>query len=429
MVYLNKESGYKEGDIVTVSGATTAYAGFMQFGATSQVEKVGESKFARPAARVLTGADMDAYLEMPYVAYVEYEGTLKIDGNYLNVTIDGAETAVGSISYASSGLVDPALDGKKVVVTGYSIGVSGGKFFNTMATSVKDAAVAAKTRAAVTRASVKANASALYRYNASSQSWSKYSTDEADVAVLQPADYDQMGYSYVSKPAETMPIYLKQAYPYAKVDDVVAVAYYADKDGNLAVTEFKFNGTTWTETTIAAPSTITFQKANGEWVEARVYFESTFLGGDGGGFVAEDIELSGLTQVWTLESSYGWKGTGFLSENKKTESYLVSPEIDLSKAATPSVVFDCAINYLKGADRSENFNLVIATDYAGDAASTSWKTLEVTGWPAEDSWTFVTVEPVSLEEYVGKKIRLAFHYQSTSTTACTVEVKNMSVKE
>lgn len=30
---------------------------------------------------------------------------------------------------------------------------------------------------------------------------------------------------------------------------------------------------------------------------------------------------------------------------------------------------------------------------------------------------------------VGKKIRLAFHYKSTSTTACTVEVKNMSVKE
>ena len=72
-----------------------------------------------------------------------------------------------------------------------------------------------------TRAAVKANTSALYRYNASSQSWSKYSTDEAEVAVLQPADYDKMGYSYVSKPAETMPVYLKQAYPYAKTDDVV----------------------------------------------------------------------------------------------------------------------------------------------------------------------------------------------------------------
>ena len=110
-------------------------------------------------------------------------------------------------------------------------------------------------------------------------------------------------------------------------------------------------------------------------MEARVYFESTFLGGDSGGFVAEDIELSGLTKIWSLESSYGWKGTGFLSENKKTESYLVSPEIDLSKAAAPSVVFDCAINYLKGAERSENFNLLISTDYAGDAASASWKTL------------------------------------------------------
>lgn len=426
LVYLNKESENKVGDIVTVSGTTSAYAGFMQFGKNIQVEKVGESTFKYPAVRTLTSADMDAYLEMPYVAYVEYEGTLKIDGNYLNVTIDGAETAVGSLSYAK---VDPALDGKKVVVTGYSIGVSGGKFVNTMVVAVKDAAAVANTRAAVTRASVKANTSALYRYNASSQSWSKYSTDEAEVAVLQPADYDKMGYSYVSKPAETMPVYLKQAYPYAKVDDVVAVAYYADKDGNLAVTEFKFDGAAWTETTVAAPSTITFQKANGEWVEARVYFESTFLGGDGGGFVAEDIELSGLTQVWTLESSYGWKGTGFSSENKNTESYLVSPEIDLSKAATPSVVFDCAINYLKGAERSKNFNLLISTDYAGAAASASWKTLEVTGWPVEDSWTFVTVEPLSLADYVGKKIRLAFHYKSTSATACTVEVKNMSVKE
>lgn len=426
LVYLNKESENKVGDIVTVSGTTSAYAGFMQFGKNIQVEKVGESTFKYPAVRTLTSADMDAYLEMPYVAYVEYEGTLKIDGNYLNVTIDGAETATGSLSYAQ---VDPALDGKKVVVTGYSIGVSGGKFVNTMVVAVKDAAAVANTRAVVTRASVKANTSALYRYNASSQSWSKYSTDEAEVAVLQPADYDKMGYSYVSKPAETMPVYLKQAYPYAKVDDVVAVAYYADKDGNLAVTEFKFDGAAWTETTVAAPSTITFQKANGEWVEARVYFESTFLGGDGGGFVAEDIELSGLTQVWTLESSYGWKGTGFSSENKNTESYLVSPEIDLSKAATPSVVFDCAINYLKGAERSKNFNLLISTDYAGAAASASWKTLEVTGWPVEDSWSFVTVEPLSLADYVGKKIRLAFHYKSTSATACTVEVKNMSVKE
>ena len=299
LVYLNKESENKVGDVVTVSGTTSAYAGFMQFSKNIQVEKVGESAFKYPAVRTLTGADMDAYLEMPYVAYVEYVGTLKIEGNYLNVTIDGAETAVGSLSYAQ---VDPALDGKKVVVTGYSIGVSGGSSLSTNGLfTVKDATAAAKAYAAVTRAAVKANTSALYRYNASSQSWSKYSTDEAEVAVLQPVDYDKMGYSYVSKPAETMPVYLKQAYPYAKIDDVVAVAYYADKDGNLAVTEFKFDGATWTETTIAVPTTITFQKANGEWVEARVYFESTFLGGDGGGFVAEDIELSGLTKIWSLE--------------------------------------------------------------------------------------------------------------------------------
>mgnify|MGYP000426518633 FL=1 len=98
LVYLNKESENKVGDVVTVSGTTSPYAGFMQFGKNIKMEKVGESTFKYPAVRTLTGADMDAYLEMPYVAYVEYVGTLKIEGNYLNVTIDGAETAVGSLS-------------------------------------------------------------------------------------------------------------------------------------------------------------------------------------------------------------------------------------------------------------------------------------------------------------------------------------------
>lgn len=285
------------------------------------------------------------------------------------------------------------------------------------------------TTLAVTRASVEPNASAVYRYNASSQSWSLYSTDAADVSVLQPADYKQMGYSYVNKPSETLPIYLQQLYPYAKTNDVVAVVYCSDKEGSIAAAEFKYDGTTWKQTTVATQSIITFQKTEGEWVEARVYLESSLLNGESGGFVAQDIELSGLSFVWKLDNSYGWKGSGYLNGNKETESWLVSPEIDLSKALAPTMVFDVAINFLEGNNLEDFFNVKVSTDYADDATTATWEVLDVKGWPAGTSWDFSTIEAVDMKSYVGQKIRLAFHYKSTAVVAPTIEIKNISIKE
>lgn len=278
-----------------------------------------------------------------------------------------------------------------------------------------------------TRATVTPNATAVYRYNG--DTWSRYSTDAADVAVLQPADYTQMGYSYVSKPAETLPIYLQRTYPYAKADDVVAVVYYSNSDGAIAATEFTYNGMTWIQTTVVSSSIITFQKAGGEWVEARVYLESSLLNGESGGFTAQDIELAGLSYIWKLENSYGWKGSGYLNGNKVTESWLVSSEIDLTKAVAPNMVFDVAINYLSGNDLKDFFNVKVSTDYAGDATAATWETLEITGWPEGSNWTFNTIDAVSLSQYVGQKIRLAFHYKSTAAAAPTVEIKNISIKE
>jgi hypothetical protein len=74
------------------------------------------------------------------IEYVTYTGTLKVDGKYLNVLFEGDTKAQGSI-YVSTDLkeeVVKALDGKKVEVTGYFFQLSSGKFFNTMATSVKE---------------------------------------------------------------------------------------------------------------------------------------------------------------------------------------------------------------------------------------------------------------------------------------------------
>lgn len=287
----------------------------------------------------------------------------------------------------------------------------------------------ASSALAMTRASVTPNTSAVYRYNGSSQSWSKYSTSAADIAVLQPADYTQMGYSYVSKPAETLPVYLQRTYPYAKTDDVVAVVYNSNSDGTIAATEFTYDGAAWTQTTVASSSIITFQKMGGEWVEARVYLESSLLNGESGGFTAQDIELSSLSYVWKLDNSYGWKGSGYASGNQEAESWLISPEIDLTKAVAPTMVFDIAINFLEGNDLKNHLNAKISTDFAGDATTATWETLEINGWPEGTSWDFNTIEPVDLSYFVGQKIRLAFHYKSTAAVAPTVEIKNISIKE
>lgn len=136
LTYLGTDSGLGVGDVVTVTGATTEYGGLLQFGNTSTFEKTGSAAFTQPEPEVLDGAALDAYLSAPYIKYVQYTGTLTISGYYYNVAVDGAATAVGSIAYVPEGLVDAALDGKKIVVTGYTIGYSGGKYVSTMGVSV-----------------------------------------------------------------------------------------------------------------------------------------------------------------------------------------------------------------------------------------------------------------------------------------------------
>lgn len=136
LTYLGSDSGLAVGDVVTVSGATSMYGGLLQFGNSATFEKTGTAEFAQPEPEVLDGAALDAYLNAPYIKYVQYTGMLNISGYYYNVTVDGASTAVGSIAYVPEGLVDASLNGKKVVVTGYSIGFSGTKYVNTMGVSV-----------------------------------------------------------------------------------------------------------------------------------------------------------------------------------------------------------------------------------------------------------------------------------------------------
>lgn len=142
LVFTNEPAAVAVGDKVKVEGTVTSYGGLKQFAAIKDstgeygpapvVTVLGNGTFTQPAPEKMDGAALDAYLSAPAVKYVEYAGVLSISGNYYNVTVDGAASAVGSIAYPIEGTVDAALDGQQVTVRGYAIGVSGKKYVSTM---------------------------------------------------------------------------------------------------------------------------------------------------------------------------------------------------------------------------------------------------------------------------------------------------------
>ena len=128
------------GQVVNVKGTVVEYGGFLQFGNTGlSVEVTGETQsVTNPTPAVMTGSDLDSWLANPTVKYVEYEGQLSVSGNYYNVNVAGAATAIGSISYPAGNIKTTldGLNGKWIKVTGWLIGYASSKYTNTMAVSV-----------------------------------------------------------------------------------------------------------------------------------------------------------------------------------------------------------------------------------------------------------------------------------------------------
>ena len=434
-ILVYKTSEVNIGDEVTVAGTTSAYGGLMQFPNSSEVTMVKEGKVAdykHPTPKVLVGADFDAYCAAPYVAYVTYEGTLSISGNYYNVTVDGTEK-VGSLANVPAGMVDASLDGKKVVVTGYAIGAtgSGGKYLNVMLTNIVEATAAASAHRVARRAATNGgvNTSVVYRFDGSA--WKAYTAGDAKVVVAQPEWYDLIGSTTVSKPDTYFPKLLASAMPFAEEGQKAAVVYRKSAS-QMAVAEYTYNAATgWEASKAYKAETTTFTKTEaGFEAQISMYLNETLLGSEGG-FVAYNVNLNTLSYVWQNTTTYGWKASGYANKtNVAAESWLVSPAINLKKGKNPQMVFDEAMNFL-GSNNIEDFlSVKVSTNFDGsDVNAATWETLNITGRSDGASWTFYTIDPVSLANYVGNTIHIAFVYKSTDAVAPTYELKNIVVKE
>ena len=141
-------------------------------------------------------------------------------------------------------------------------------------------------------------------------------------------------------------------------------------------------------------------------------------------FTIHNVSLSpSLTYVWTHDSSYGYmKASAFSGQSYASDSWLMSPVLDLSAAQNPVLKFDHVTNKFPSLDvAKQQVSLAVSVD-GGD-----WQTVAIPNWSTNSDWTFVNSGDISLAAYAGKKIKLGFHYTSTDGASGSWEIKNLSI--
>ena len=284
------------------------------------------------------------------------------------------------------------------------------------------------------RAAGDANTTGLYVYDGTAKAWKAYSVkdDAAEVVVLQPEDYAQVGAEFIAKPILYLPTILQNKLPFANAGQKAVVIYNKAKETPAAV-EYTYSKEGWAASKEYKTQTSVFLLTeNGYEAQANTYLNETLLG-DEGGFKAFDIALTGVSYVWKNDATYGWKGSAFASKtNYAAESWLVSSAINLTEAMDPVITFQEALNFLGGNKLEDFIQFKVSTDFDGeDVLGATWEDLELNADQRStgDSWTFVTVGPCSLASYIGHNIHLAIRYKSTDACAPTYELKNIVINE
>ncbi len=154
-------------------------------------------------------------------------------------------------------------------------------------------------------------------------------------------------------------------------------------------------------------------------------YSETFANGQGE-FVIKDVELAGLNYVWAYMNNFHcMKANGYYQGAHGTESWLVSPQIDLSNVTAATLSFDHAVAF---ASAEGSFFVMVSTDYTGDVTTATWTELNIGSWPEPDpNWVFQNAT-VDLSNFVGQNVTIAFKYTSTENVCPAWEVKNFVVE-
>ena len=166
--------------------------------------------------------------------------------------------------------------------------------------------------------------------------------------------------------------------------------------------------------------------------QPQTIFSESF-GSSQGDFTIKDVVIDpALSYVWKFSSSYGMVASAYANETSyASDSWLISPAIDMTGFASAKLSFDHAANKLNSGTPSQYYTVLASTDYVeGMPATATWTPLTVPTYPAGNSWTFVASGDVDMNAFADKSnVHIAFRYTSENGNSGSWEVKNVLITE
>ncbi|MBS7291292.1 MAG: OB-fold nucleic acid binding domain-containing protein [Bacteroidales bacterium] len=167
-----------------------------------------------------------------------------------------------------------------------------------------------------------------------------------------------------------------------------------------------------------------FEGGSSETPAGDAIYSESFASGQGDWTIENKNLPEGLSAVWAYNEQYKCMlASGYSNnENFDSESWLISPVIDLAGQASAYLEFDQAVNFFSDIATAKKQAVVKIREENG-----SWTDLNIPQYPTALSWTFLNSGSIDIKAYAGKKIQIAFAYTSTSAKAGSWEVNNVKI--
>lgn len=267
--------GLKIGDQIVLNGTVEARNASIQItnGATFNVD--GNQAVTYPEPVAFTADKMTeiiARTDNATAIYGTMTGTMKLsdgkNGKNYNLIVDPAIKAQGSPYGLTDEQKEILADGAKVTITGWLINVASGRYCNLVITDIKaDGAATATIAAAASRSVDIASTPESVVYTFNGTKWAP----AANTVALSHADYQAMGQRYDNlsgeTPAQVLPTFLKQKFPYAAEGDSKFVVYlYYDSTTSIRCDQYIYNGSEWILNDGIVTESAQFVKTQGKWM-------------------------------------------------------------------------------------------------------------------------------------------------------------------
>lgn len=159
-----------------------------------------------------------------------------------------------------------------------------------------------------------------------------------------------------------------------------------------------------------------------------VPYTETFASSQGDFSIINLTLPSGFTSIWNWDSQYGMVAKCIKGTTKyESESWLISPCVELPADETCYVSFSHAAKFFED---TKQMSMWISEDFdESNPDAAQWSRLVIPNYPSGANWNWYDSGDISLAEYSGSSVNIAFCYKSNTSYAPQWEIKNFAVKK